>query len=119
MIPPRKPYTRKQRVSSLIQEEMGKLLLREVEFPGGIITIMGVDVTDKLDYARFHISVIPSSRGTEAVTMLNARQPYLQSLMMKKIQIRPTPTISFELDLGSEKAAGVEKALLDEETKNH
>jgi ribosome-binding factor A len=51
--------------------------------------------------------------------MLNARQPYLQSLMMKKIQIRPTPTISFELDLGSEKAAGVEKALLDEETKNH
>ena len=46
---PKKPYPRKTRVAELIHHELGMLIQRDVELEGGIITIMEVDVTDKLD----------------------------------------------------------------------
>ena len=49
---------RPERVQSLIQEELGKLLLKEIEFPG-IVTITGVDVDKHLDIARVKLSVLP------------------------------------------------------------
>jgi ribosome-binding factor A len=120
MIPAKKPYARKQRVSELILAELGKIILREVEIPlGTIATIVEVDVTDKLDYARIHVSVIPSARADEALKSLNSRLPYLQHLLQRQIEIRPMPQLSFEVDRGVERAAAIEKALLDEEAKNH
>jgi ribosome-binding factor A len=62
------------RVGQVIRDELGKLFLREVEFPeGAIATITEVDVDDKMDEAAVKISVLPSEKGPEALGILNVR----------------------------------------------
>jgi ribosome-binding factor A len=46
--------------------------------------------------------------------ILKKKQGKLQFILSRKMNIRPMPRINFELDFGLEKAAAVEKALLDE-----
>ena len=105
---------RPQRVSSLIQEELGKLLVRDVEFPEGVlVTITGVDVGDKLEYAKVWLSVLPSDAGEAALKIAEKARNELQYRLMKKINIKPMPRIIFELDRGPENAARVEKKILD------
>lgn len=116
---PERPYKRSDRVKSLVQSALGEIILREVEFsPGTLATITDIDLSKKLDFAKVFIGVIPSQAGEEALRLLTKRAPYLQHLLLKKINIKPLPTISFVLDKGVQSAAGVEKLLLDEESKN-
>lgn len=121
-------HHRPLRVGALIQEELSKILLREVELRGELITITSVDVDKKLEHAMVYVSVlVPASlssqgepgdardaerRVEKAVEMLEARQPYLQSLLYRTLSIRPMPTIMFRRDRGPERAARVEKALM-------
>lgn len=103
---------RPERVQSLIQAELGKLLLKEVEFPA-LVTITSVEVQKKLDIARVRLSVVPSSFNKEALAIVERSQGELQHLLMKKLNIKPMPKIMFEIDRGSENAANIEKILLD------
>lgn len=105
-------FFRSERVQSLIQEELGKIILREVELSGALATITGVEVDRKLERARVDVSVIPSAAAPAALAELVKRTGHLQHLLMKKMNIKPMPRIMFELDRGPENAAAVEKALL-------
>jgi ribosome-binding factor A len=102
-------FFRSERVSKLIREELGKIMVRETEFPGALVTITEVEVDKKLDHAKVNVSVIPSEFGAPALTELGKRAGYLQHLLVKKINIKPMPRISFALDRGPENAALVEK----------
>jgi ribosome-binding factor A len=108
-----KPYQRNERVSELIRKELGELILRELEFPGAIMTIIEVEVTKKIDYARIHCSVIPSSKEGEVLRILQSAKFSLQGDLLRKINIRPMPDLSFIIDHGTEKAAEIEKIMID------
>ncbi|MDO8601769.1 MAG: ribosome-binding factor A [bacterium] len=108
-----KPYQRHERVSELIRNELGKLILRELEFNGAIMTIIDVEVTKKIDYARVHISVIPSSKSEEVLRILTSAQRRLQHDLLFKLNIKPMPELSFVIDHGTEKAAEIEKIMID------
>ena len=112
---PPKPYKRKVRVSELIQQELGKLILRDVELNGGIMTITNVDVTDKLDYARVKVSVIPASKEKEALGLLQDGAGRLQHNLLRIINIKPMPYLQFEIDKGQEAAAKMEKVFIEGE----
>ena len=112
---PKKPYPRKTRVSELIRTELAKLILRDVELSGGIITVMDVDVTDKLDYARVKVSVLPSSKAKEALGLLQGAAGHLQHDLLRKINIKPMPYLQFMIDEGAEAAAKLEKVFIEGE----
>lgn len=103
---------RSERVSKLIREELAKIIIREVEFDGALVTITAVAVDKKLEHAKISVSVIPSASGAASLKELEKRTGALQYLLMKKINIKPMPRIAFALDRGPERAAGVEKVLL-------
>jgi ribosome-binding factor A len=107
-------FHRPERVGSLIREELSQLILREAEFPGALITITDVVVDKKMDNAKVKISALPLERAPGALKVLNSMIGNLQHLLNKKMNIRPMPRISFEIDGGLENAAKVEKALLSE-----
>jgi ribosome-binding factor A len=107
---------RPQRVAELIRQELGMLLLREVEFADALVTITDVTVSKKLDRAEVFVSVLPSERGASAVSQLAHRAGELQHMLLKKLNIRPLPRIAFVLDHGLEEAAKVEKLLLEDNT---
>jgi ribosome-binding factor A len=102
------------RVANLIQEELSKTILKELEFEGALPTITEVDIGDKLETAKVKVSVIPSSQNKAVLEKLNQARGRLQHLLMKKINIKPMPKIRFEIDRGPENAARVEKILLED-----
>jgi ribosome-binding factor A len=110
-----KPYKRNVRVSELVRNELAKLVLRDVELTGGIITIMDVDVTEKLDYARVKVSVLPSAKSKEALGLLQNAAGRLQHDLLRKINIKPMPYLQFMIDDGVEAAAKLEKVFIEGE----
>lgn len=106
-------FFRSERVSSLIQEEFNKILLKEIEVSGALITVTQVEVSKDLERAVIYFSVIPSEKAEEILEILKKNRSRLQYLLTKKINIKPMPKISFKVDYGPEKAAQVEKALLN------
>jgi ribosome-binding factor A len=114
---PKKPYPRKTRVAELIRTELAKLVLRDIELSGGIITIMDVEVTDKLDYARVKFSALPSSKAKEALGLLQNAAGRLQHDLLRKINIKPMPYLQFMIDEGADVAAKLEKVFIEGEQK--
>ncbi len=109
-----KMYTRSERVTSLIQSELSSIILREVEFPIGVlVTMASMDLDKKMERAIIGISVIPNDKADMALRMLTNRAGYLQSLLLKKINIKPMPQLVFMIDKGFENAANIEKLLID------
>ncbi len=120
---------RPDRVASLIQGELSAMLVRDLEFPGALVTISEVTVTKKLDFARVEVSVLPAERAAEGEPRpvaeleadvqktLAAAQRELQFKLGRKLNIKPMPQIRFEIDHGVENAAIVEKRLLEDEGK--
>jgi ribosome-binding factor A len=105
---------RAERVASLIREELSRFLLREVEFPeGSLVTISHVDVDKELATAAVWVSIIPEASKEEAMKILKSEQGRMQFLLNRKMNIKPMPRINFLLDEGLEKAAAIEKILLD------
>ncbi len=103
-----------ERINSLIREELGKILLKEVEFPGALVTITEVKTSKDIDKAMVGVSVLPSEESGETLKILNRNIRHLQYLLMKKINIKPMPQISFRIDHGPENLAKVEKLLLQD-----
>ncbi len=104
------------RVGELIRNELGKMILREFEFPGVLVTITDVAVDRKLEGARVEVSILPSEKSDETIRVLKKNAGLLQHLLLKKMNIKPMPRIRFEIDHGLENAARVEKIILEENT---
>ncbi len=107
-------FFRNERVGSLFEKQLAIIILKEVEIHGALITLTKVDVDKKLERAEAHVSVIPSERGEEVMKELNRMRGRLEHTLFLKINIKPMPVISFRLDHGPEKAAAIEKALLED-----
>lgn len=105
---------RDQRAGQLIRDELSKIITRDVEINGALMTITEVDVDKKLETAKVRISVLPPSKTKEVFDLLNKAHFNLQNALFKKLNMRPTPRIQFEIDRGLENAAEVEKLLMEE-----
>lgn len=104
---------RPERVQKLIREELGKIILKELEFNGALATITEVEVDKHLAFARVGLSVIPSAAAGKALAAANRAAGDLQHILMKKINIKPMPRIHFEIDWGPQHAADIERLLLN------
>ena len=103
---------RLERVNSLIQEELGKIILRDVEFPLDVLpTITGVKTSVDLANARVYISVIPQEKAKRIVEILNKIVYGLQKTLNKKLKMRPIPKIRFVEERQAGQAARVEELL--------
>lgn len=108
---------RKERFSSLIREELAKIIAKEIFFEGALITLTEVEVADDLKSADVYFSTIPSSKKEDALKLLNNSRNFLQGILMKKIK-QVLPLIRFKIDEGIEKAAKLEKMLLDDKIES-
>mgnify|MGYP001568128623 CR=1 FL=1 len=110
-----KMFNRSDRVSSLIHSELSQIILKEVEFPPGVlVTIASLDLDKKMERAIIGVSVIPSDKSDVVLKMLCNRTGYLQMLLLRKINIKPMPQLVFAIDKGYEHAANIEKLLIEQ-----
>lgn len=99
------------RVANLIRDELSTLLLRRMEFADTLLTVTQVEVDTKLRQAKAKISIIPSTKASEVLRVLDKERGNLQKLLHHKLNIKPMPSLRFEIDYGPEKAARLEKIL--------
>jgi len=122
---------RPERIANLIKEELNKIISRELEFPNCLVTLTGVEVDKKLERAVVNFSVLSFCQGCpfepnekcvegtpqnaeSVLKILEKNQPRLQRLLAKRINIKSMPKIIFRIDYGPEKAAEIEKILLED-----
>ncbi len=103
---------RREKIESLIQQELSGILAKEVEFPlGTLVTISKIEVAQDLTQAKVGISVIPTDKTETILTDLKKKQGWLQRIVNNKMNIKPMPRIEFESDYGFDKAAYIDKLL--------
>lgn len=104
---------RKERLNSVLRDELSKIIQKEIEFPSGVLaTITEVDTSPDWSEAKVGVAVFPSEKKDESLKILNDKAGYFYSLVFKKLKIYSVPKIKFVYDPGSENAARVEKISL-------
>ena len=106
-------YKRADRVSALILEEVGKMLLMEMKDPDvKDVTVTKVEMTDDLRYAKIYYSVLGDETKQALVKRaLERSKGFVRSEIGKRIKIRFTPEINFVHDDTAAYADHIEQLL--------
>lgn len=103
---------RARRVNDLIQEELGKIFLKEIDLSKNIlITITRVETISNLSVANVFISVIPDNQSERVFKILNRIIYHIQQSLNKNLNMRPIPKIVFHKEDKTIQAAEVEQIL--------
>ncbi|RYG73839.1 30S ribosome-binding factor RbfA [Lentibacillus lipolyticus] len=104
---------RSNRVAEQMKKELGELLSQRIKDPRvGFVTVTDVEVTGDLQQATIFISVLGSEEEKhDTLTGLAKAKGFIRSEIGKRIRLRKTPEISFELDEALEHGNRIEKIL--------
>ena len=103
---------RTEQVNDLIEEELGKIILREIDFsPDILVTLTRVDVSPNLQQAKVYISSIPEKNLKNALEILDTQIYEIQQLLNKRLKMRPVPRIEFIEEKRTVEAGKIEKIL--------
>ena len=107
------PARRADRIANRIQEEVTLLLHHGVSDPRvGMISILGVSVTDDLSVARIRWLPFAGIGDREAIAEgLKSMAPQMRGPVGRSLGIRHAPELRFELDKNVEYAAHMEQLL--------
>ena len=102
---------RVDKINSLLEHEVGKILLKEFYFPGTMITLTHVDTSSNLIEAKVYISTYPEARLEEIVTILNKNIYGIQHQINRLLRMRPIPKLKFVKDKELAKVGKIETLL--------
>jgi ribosome-binding factor A len=96
------PTTRQNKVSRLIQKELGDIFQREGNgmFSGKMITVTAVRITSDLGQARIFLSIFPSPQKKDFENILQEHSNHIRHELGNRIryQLRSIPELHFFLD---------------------
>ena len=102
---------RVERVAALIRREMSDLLIngiRDERVHQGMVSVTDVEVAGDLQHCRIHVSVLGSEEDRQQViTGLRAAAPYVKGELSRRMKMRRTPEVVFQLDRGIERGTTV------------
>lgn len=107
-------HDRPRRVAQLIQEELGRIMLRgfKDERISGFLTITGVRASPDLKTATIYYSVLGSDEDREATAEgLVAATNFIRREISKNLRLRFTPNLRFVYDEAIERGDRIERLL--------
>lgn len=105
---------RSRRVAEQIKKEISEILQLELKDPGLIelISVMAVEVSRDLRFAKVFVSIFGSEEEQEKVLkILGKATGFIRYEIGKRIRLRHTPEIEFYLDRSLEYSARIEGVL--------
>jgi len=105
---------RTDRISEEMKKEVSAIIQYELKDPRlpQMISVTGVDVTRDLRYARIYISVLGSeNEKRDAIAGLRSAAGFIRREIGRRIQLRYTPEILFELDNSIERGVYINKLI--------
>jgi len=110
---------RAKRVGDLIQQELMRLLQREVHDPRvGFATVTEVRMSPDLRSAKIYVSVLGESKAQhDSIAALQHASGFLRGQIGHALRLRFAPELHFVLDETMEKAIRIEQLLHPDEGK--
>ena len=94
--------TRQQKVSRLLQKELGAYFQREGNtlLPGQLITVTVVRISPDLSVAKAYLSIFPKKSDTDPLERIRAHSSQIRNQVGSKIrnQLRIVPVFHYFLD---------------------
>ena len=94
--------TRQNKVSRLLQKELGEIFQREANgmFSGKLITVTTVRITPDFGKARIFLSIFPATEKEDFEKALQDKGPHIRYELGNRIrhQLRSVPELHFFLD---------------------
>ena len=103
---------RVQQVNQLIQKELSRIILKEVEFPKEVLaTVTRVETSSNLIESKIYISTMPAEKTPKVLQILYGQIYELQQKLNQRLQMRPIPKINFIEEKETLEAGNVEEIL--------
>ena len=117
-----KNNNRQGRIDEEFRKELSQLISFELKEPSvtGMVSVTKVKVTPDLKYAKVSVSILNSKNIKETLAGLKKSSGFLRSELAKRINLRNTPELIFEIDDSIEYGAKIDsilKEILPEERK--
>ena len=90
---------RLERVNEIIRRELSEIIPREIIFSAPLVTIQSADITPDLKTCHIYVSVIGNEeQKKEVIVRLLDKRKHLQYMLMKRVVLKYTPQLHFEID---------------------
>ncbi len=104
-MPKKATANRSFKVADQIQRDLTELIARELKDPRvGMVTIQAIEVTPDYAHAKVFFSVL-TGEPQETQDALNQAAGFLRNHLFKRLHIHTVPTLHFQFDRTTEKAA--------------
>ena len=109
----KKNTNRMQKVNEEFRREIGKIIDQDLKNTNitGLISVTKVKVSPDLKSARVYISLLNSQSKKNTLEGLKSATGFIRTELAKRINLRYTPSITFELDETMEYGARIENIL--------
>lgn len=112
-------FKRTEQVNHLIQKELSKIILKELDLPKDVlVTVTRVETTPNLTQASVFLSVLPEGQTEKTLSSLNRQIYNLQQIFNKRVKMRPTPRLIFANEERTKEAGRIEEILEEIKKEN-
>lgn len=105
---------RLDRISEEIKKELSEIIreLKDPRLTSGLVSVVKVDVTKDLRFAKAHVSVLASPKEQEdAIKGLSSAAGFIRREIGHRLNLRLTPEFTFVLDNSIEHGAHINQIL--------
>lgn len=108
-----KNNNRFNRIDEELKKEISNIIMYDIKDPNvtGLISVTKAKVTPDLKYAKVYVSILNAKNTKQTLAGLKKASPFVRSEIAKRINLRITPEIIFELDDSMEYGAKIESIL--------
>lgn len=100
------------KINQLIKKELSQILLRQVDFPAGVlVTVTRVETSIDLNQAKVYISAFPTDKIFQVLEILKKLVYFLQQKLNRRLKMRPLPRVSFIEETKTAEAGRIEELL--------
>ena len=97
---------RQDRVNELLRREISAVIGKDYEWPGQLVTVNEVEITQDFREARVWMSIL-GGHAQPVLDKLNRDHGRIQSKVMKRVVLKSTPILSFRQDTSAVKGVSM------------
>jgi len=105
--------SRLERINEEYKKEISQIINYELKNPNatGLISVTRVKVTNDLKFAKVAVSILNSKDAKQTLAALKKSAGFIRSELARRVNLRNTPEIIFELDDSMEYGARIDSIL--------
>lgn len=110
-------FDRLDRISEEVRRALDGIIREDVRDPriGGTFSITRAEVTRDLKYCKVRVSILEEDRRKPMMAALKSAAGFVRRELGRRVQLRYTPELLFELDTNIEYAAHINQILQESE----